>query len=186
MLTITGSGFTKLARTQPREGVNIFLVRPEGDRFRFDLVWTYQLAPNGDFGLAHAVPDSLELFPPPAAGDPAPRMVPTSPGRLQVAVGSPADRIPGAIFQVRGAEVGVSYPHRLVNKCSVLATVFDGQLWVSDPTVALGPTSWPSGWSDGRDLPGTFILTDPHRAEFRSASGDFARFRRPTEPSKGC
>lgn len=183
LVAVTGSRFTEAARTRPSEGVSVFFVRPEGGRLRVASMWTLRLGPDGSFGLALPVPDSLELFPPPAAGESTSRVIKTTPGSLQIAVGSPSNRIAGAVFRVGEAQVGVPYPHRLVNKCAVLATVFGGQLWVSDPPVPVGPNGGSAGWRNERDLPGTFTLLSSELAEFRNFVGDTARLR----PSpQGC
>jgi hypothetical protein len=185
-LTITGTGLTEAARAQSREGVTVFFVRPEGDLLRIAPMWTLELAPDGNFGLQLPVPYDLELFPPPAAGESTPRVIKTTSGNLQIAVGSPSNRIAGAVFRVREAQVGVPYPHRLVNKCTVLATVFDGQLWVSDPPAPVGPNGGSAGWRNERDLPGTFTLVSSDLAEFRNFAGETARLRRSMESPQGC
>ena len=186
LVTVTGSRFTEAARTQPREGVSVFFVRPEGGRLRVASMWTLRLGPDGNFGLELPVPDNLELFPPPAAGESTPRVIKTTPGNLQIAVGSPSNGIAGAVFRVGEAQVDVPYPHRLVNKCGVLATVFDGQLWVSDPPVPVGPNGGSSGWRNERDLPGTFTLLSSELAEFRNFVGESARLHHSTESPQGC
>lgn len=185
-LTITGSGLTEAARTQPEEGVTVFFVRPEGGRLRIAPMWTMPLGAEGNFGLELPVPHDLELFPPPAPNESTPRVVKTTPGSLQIAVGSPSNRIAGALFRVREAQLRVPYPHRLVNKCAVLATIFDGQFWVSDPPVPVGPNGVSAGWRNERDLPGTFTLLSSSLAEFRNFVGETAPLRRSTESPPGC
>jgi hypothetical protein len=185
-LTITGSGLAEAARSQPREGVTVYLVRPEGGRLRIAPMWTLRLGPDGNFGLELPVPYDLELFPPPAPGESTPRVIKTTPGRLQIAVGSPSNRIAGAVFRVREAQVRVPYRHRLVSKCAVLATVFDSQLWVSDPPVPVGRNAGSAGWRNERDLPGTFTPLSSDLAEFRNFAGETARLRRSTESPQGC
>ena len=185
-VTITGSGLTEAARTQTEEGVTVFFVRPEGGRLRIAPMWSMPLGADGNFGLELPVPHDLELFPPPRPNESIPRVVKTTPGSLQIAVGSPSNRIAGAFFRVREAQLRLPYPHRLVNKCAVLATVFDSQLWVSDPPVPVGPIGGSAGWRDERGLPGTFTLLSSDLAEFRNSVGETARLRRATEPPQGC
>lgn len=186
LITITGSRFTQAARAQPREGVSVFFVRPEDGRLRIAPMWTLRLGPDGNFGLELPVPNNLELFPPPAPGESTPRVIKTTPGSLQIAVGSPSNPVAGAVFRVGEAQVGVPYPHQLVDKCAVLATVFDGQLWVSDPPVPVGSNGGSSGWRNERDLPGSFTLLSSELAEFRNFVGETARLRPSTESPFGC
>lgn len=185
-LTITGSGLTEAARTQTGEGVTVFFVRSEDGRLRIAPMWTMALGAEGNFGLELPVPHDLELFPPPAPNDSTPRVVKTTPGSLQIAIGSPTNRIAGALFQVGEAQLRVPYPHRLANKCPVLTTVFDSQLWVSDPPLPVGPSGGSAGWRNERNLPGTFTLLSSDLAEFRNFVGKTAGLRRSTETPQGC
>ncbi|MGH9021592.1 MAG: hypothetical protein ACRDV9_00570, partial [Acidimicrobiia bacterium] len=79
-----------------------------------------------------------------------------------------------------------SYPHQLIDKCAVLVTVFDDQLWVSDPPVPVGPAGESSGWRNEMGAPGTFTMLSADLAGFRNFAGETALLRRSFEPPSKC
>jgi hypothetical protein len=80
-----------------------------------------------------------------------------------------------------GVELGVPYEYVLYSHCGVLGARIDGREWDADPPlfdeVGANP---PPGWENPFDQ-GEMMLLARDVAEFRSASGEMARFRpRPT------
>jgi hypothetical protein len=77
--------------------------------------------------------------------------------------------------------------HRVYSHCGVVGTVVDGVLWLADPP--LGDGNPPPGW-DENDTAGSFMQLSDDRAEFRTANGRVARFRRAPQgagdPNVGC
>lgn len=71
--------------------------------------------------------------------------------------------------------------------CGVNSTWFNGELWLATPP--LGDHNPPPGW-DENETTGTFEVTGPGRAEFRSDNGPVARFRLAEpgapDPNAGC
>jgi hypothetical protein len=77
-----------------------------------------------------------------------------------------------------GAELGVSYEYVLYTHCGVLAARINGREWDADPPLLdeSGGANPPPGWGNPFDT-GTMRLLAGDVAEFRSSSGEVARFR---------
>jgi hypothetical protein len=84
---------------------------------------------------------------------------------------------------------GVPYRFTLMTHCGLRVSYpdFDGSFWRYVGPGSSGGISAPAGFEDPSDA-GTMILLDQRTAEFRSASGKSARFRRIRGPIEvlGC